>query len=725
MRRLLWGLMASLALAGATFAVSANSAGAQQDAGPDSTDDPISAVVLAYFRFGGADRYATSLAVAEEYAALHDGKLDHVVLVSGERWTDAVVAAPLTGLHGAPVLMIPPGELRRDAVDFLRDASVTKAIVVGSASSDAKHGPGRGLSDTVLSGLAKLEIDVERVHGADRFGTAVAVAERLVPGDMPGLGSGSTVIVASGDVFADALVAGPFAALGVHPVLLTTPGELHPDVADYLRGARVRDNVRHVVVMGGTAALAQPVQDAIVDADMKVTRLAGATRYDTAILAAELVEDRYEGLGDTSCFSSTSYGVARAHVPFDAFSAAPLLARLCTSLLLSDPDAVPVPTAEYLDLKMLRVTQETDADFYLTLLYVFGGDAAVSQDSLDTYLAEATQRIAEGRAGQIDTEPDDADSAGITPTVLPAGTCGDINDPPRQLVPSHQAYYPAWSPDCSQIAYTQDRALWIASRDGSRRRQLVPFDESEPDSFIGQADWSPDGSRIVYTSRRYDYDLDRQYSSLWTVRPDGSDRRQLTDGDGGKWADYSPNWSPDGTKIAFSRLVNTPNSSDEFIVTINSDGQNETVLNYRSDHQSFPVWSPDGTQIAYLQVRYENPEVIEAVYVADADGGNPQRVIDRVHWREGLSWSPDGKCIAYVEGTEGDASIYVANIKWNIVERVTFLEGEALWPRWSPDGQVLAFHHFDADGRARVYVTGLQTAPDTAGSGCGYTGPAS
>lgn len=405
MRRLLWGVMASLALAGTALTVPASDAAAQQGVAPDDEAN-VTAVALAQFRFGAADRYETSLLIAQHYAELHDGKLSSVVLVSGERWTDAVVAAALAGSLGAPVLMMPPGELRRDAVDFLQETGVTKAIVIGSASSDPRHGPGRGLSDTALSGLADAGIKVERVHGSDRFSTGVAVAERVSPDDMPGLGN--TVFVASGDVFADALVAGPIAALGVHPVLLTTPDELHPDVADYLRVARVRDGVRHAVVMGGTAALAPSVEQSIVDAGIRVTRLAGATRYDTAILAAELVEDRYEGLGDASCFTNVVYGVARADVPFDSFSAAPLLGRLCVSLLLTDPEAVPVPTAVYLDLKMLKLTEETDADIYRMVLYVFGGEAAVASASIETYSAEANTRIAEGRAGEIEPDADES-----------------------------------------------------------------------------------------------------------------------------------------------------------------------------------------------------------------------------------------------------------------------------------------------------------------------------
>ncbi|MXV86259.1 MAG: hypothetical protein F4117_11640 [Acidimicrobiales bacterium] len=704
MRRLLWALMASLALAGASVAVPATGAGAQQNADSDDTDAHVTAVVLAYIRYGGADRYETSLAVAEAYAGLHDDKLDHVVLVSGERWTDAVVAAPLAGLHGAPVLMMPPGELRRDAVDFLRDAGVTKAIVVGSASSDSKHGPGRGLSDTALSGLAELEISVERVHGADRFGTAVAVAERLTPGDMPGLGNGNTVVVASGDVFADALVAGPFAALGVHPVLLTTPGELHPEVADYLRVARVRDNVRHVVVMGGTAALAQPVEDAIVDAGMKVTRLAGATRYDTAILAAELVEDRYQGLSGTSCFDNTSYGVARAHLPFDAFSAAPLLARLCTSLLLTDPGAVPVPTAEYLDLKMQRLTQETDADFYLMLMFVFGGDAAVSQDSLDTYLAEATQRIAEGRAGQIDPEPDDGDgeggesskSDGGQPDAAASLDCGgSISDGPRRLVPSTNAEDPAWSPDCKKLVYTQDGSLWTVNNDGSGQRRLLRSGAA----YLHSAAWSPDGDRIAYV-RGYQ-DGDRWVSHIWTVNANGTRNTQLTRGDTSR--DQRPRWSPDGASIGFQRTL----GERQFLALMDRDGKNERALTTHGYLEAAPAWSPDGTKLAFINK--------ESLFVSDVDDIDDQAqwqlVTEFVYPRGELAWSPSGNRIAFAYGDHTGSDIHIADIDGANQEQVTDLDGQALAPRWSPDGKLLAFHTITSDGKHRSFVVGARGAP--------------
>ena len=92
-------------------------------------------------RFDGEDRYETSLQVAEAVAADAGGSLSSVVLVSGRRWTDAVVAAPVAGSLGAPVLMTPPSELRADALAFLQRVGVSSAVVVGPDASGGEHGP--------------------------------------------------------------------------------------------------------------------------------------------------------------------------------------------------------------------------------------------------------------------------------------------------------------------------------------------------------------------------------------------------------------------------------------------------------------------------------------------------------------------------------------------------------------------------------------------------------
>lgn len=113
-------------------------------------------------RYGGADRYATSLFVAEAVAADAGGRLESVVMVSGRSWTDAVVAAPLAGSLGAPVLATPPGELRADAARFLQRTGVSQAVLIGADSDTDGVGP------TVVAGLEALGIATERVTRPDQ-----------------------------------------------------------------------------------------------------------------------------------------------------------------------------------------------------------------------------------------------------------------------------------------------------------------------------------------------------------------------------------------------------------------------------------------------------------------------------------------------------------------------------------------------------------------------------
>ena len=230
-------------------------------------------------RYGGADRYATSLAVAEAVAADAGGSLDSVVLVSGLSWHEAVVAGALAGRLDAPVLMMPPAELRDDALEFLRRVGVSDAVLV-SAGSDEDS---RSISSPVASALESAGFSVEWVSGVDQYDTGVISARRA--GSANALGRfGPTAIVASGEVFADALVGGPLSAWGGHPVLWNPKKRLDSRVATYLSEA----GIRHVVLMGGTAALSLTVEDSIRDLGIDVSRVAGATRFDTACLDGQI-----------------------------------------------------------------------------------------------------------------------------------------------------------------------------------------------------------------------------------------------------------------------------------------------------------------------------------------------------------------------------------------------------------------------------------------------------
>jgi Tol biopolymer transport system component len=121
----------------------------------------------------------------------------------------------------------------------------------------------------------------------------------------------------------------------------------------------------------------------------------------------------------------------------------------------------------------------------------------------------------------------------------------DINSQSWQLLTEgvRKEESPAWSPDMRKIAFTfgfnerSETGIAIINHDGSGEFILLPnrFYNKEPS-------WSPDGTQIAFVSNRNgEYDL-------YTIRPDGSDMRQLTQ----MGSIIAPAWSPDGRMISFS-----------------------------------------------------------------------------------------------------------------------------------------------------------------------------
>ncbi|WP_420624559.1 cell wall-binding repeat-containing protein [Candidatus Poriferisodalis sp.] len=223
-------------------------------------------------------------------------------------------------------------------------------------------------------------MEVSRIDGTDQFLTSVAVAERL--GGLSQFRGVRTVILASGEVFADVPVVGQLAARENLPILLNPPHALHSKIREFLSS----HDVEQVILMGGTAALSQDVEDSIRKLDIRTLRVAGETRFETAVEVA-----RITGLG--SCHlggRSLAVGLTRAWVPYDAFSAAPMLARYGAPLLLTAPDELPAATMAYLD--EARAAQAKCGDDPLMLI-VIGGNAAVSQEAIDAYLQRGEEVV--------------------------------------------------------------------------------------------------------------------------------------------------------------------------------------------------------------------------------------------------------------------------------------------------------------------------------------------
>jgi dipeptidyl aminopeptidase/acylaminoacyl peptidase len=215
---------------------------------------------------------------------------------------------------------------------------------------------------------------------------------------------------------------------------------------------------------------------------------------------------------------------------------------------------------------------------------------------------------------------------------------------------------PRWSPDGRRLAFVSDRGgsgqLWLVSPEGGDERQLTRLVGG-----AGDPAWSPDGAKIAFVSRvpalergdddepiggpapqvryvrrlNYKWDgkgwWDGKWSHVFKVGLDGDTPVQLTSGD----FDHSaPEWSPDGTRLAFVAL-RTPDPDyhhylDIWVMPAEGGGMRKVTSSLGPVVR--PCWSPDGGTIAYLghDNRYERQTVM-GLYLVDAVGGRPERNI--------------------------------------------------------------------------------------------------
>jgi TolB protein len=192
-------------------------------------------------------------------------------------------------------------------------------------------------------------------------------------------------------------------------------------------------------------------------------------------------------------------------------------------------------------------------------------------------------------------------------------------------------------------------------------------------------------------------------SRLAIVNADGSGERRLTTTKG--VSDGNPDWSSDGSKIAFGRCPTKGGTCG--IYTIRPNGTGLKRLGPRGDDRALPAWSPNGRAIAYSRgwgpVR-GNWIKFNELYVMNASG-KAARQLTRFNAAKpfstfvgGSSWSPNGKQIVFEMGTApsgrpaNSRAIFVVNVDGSGLRQLTpwsLAAGER--PDWSPKGDLILF----------------------------------
>lgn len=293
-------------------------------AGPGGpSDDRV--VVLA-----GPSRVETAVEVSQDRHAA--GSADVAVLARADAFADALAGAPLAVAVGGPLLLTQPDSLHpATAAELQRvlDPGGTVVLLGGVAA----------LADEVADAVAALGFAVERAAGPSRVETAVAIAEQVEAH----AGAPASVLLATGETFPHALVAGAAAPQLDGVLLLTSGAAAHPATQGWL--ADHPGIVRYAV--GAPARAAHPEAQGVGD----------DSAAGTAVAVADL-------LGA----DPTVVGIASSEVFADALGGGAHIGAAGGPLLLTGPDDLADEAAAWL----------TDHAATVDTAYVYGGDAAIS-----------------------------------------------------------------------------------------------------------------------------------------------------------------------------------------------------------------------------------------------------------------------------------------------------------------------------------------------------------
>jgi len=106
-------------------------------------------------------------------------------------------------------------------------------------------------------------------------------------------------------------------------------------------------------------------------------------------------------------------------------------------------------------------------------------------------------------------------------------------------------------------------------------------------------------------------------------------------------------------KIAFT----SDRDGNTEIYTMDADGGGQTRLTENPAEDYSPGWSPDGTRLVFVSARDGNPEI----YVMQADGSGQTRLTNNTADDLSPSWTPNGAQIAFVTNRDGNDEIYLMN----------------------------------------------------------------
>jgi len=184
---------------------------------------------------------------------------------------------------------------------------------------------------------------------------------------------------------------------------------------------------------------------------------------------------------------------------------------------------------------------------------------------------------------------------------------------------------------------------------------------------------------------------------IYIMNFDGGDVKQITRH---RSIAFSPAWSPDGSKLAYSVFSKHRNNIKNIdLYEFNFADDTYRMLSNRKGINSGVAYSPDGRKMALTMSFLGNPEI----FTLEPSNNSVSRLTRSFGVEVDPTWSPDGKSLAFVSSRSGVAMIYRMNADGSGVQRLTYAGKYNASPSWSPQNGKIVFAGW-LDGRFDLFT---------------------
>ena len=289
-------------------------------------------------RISGENRVQTAIEVSKKMFMEGTNK---VVLANQDNYSDVLTAAPFAKANNASLLYISSNSISKEVMSEISRLKAKEITIIGGEKS---------VHEGLKKELEKRNFKVDRLSGADRYKTSAKIAAKLI-GDKT-----TTLEIASGENYADALSLNNAAEKDKAPILLVRVNAIDKSVEDVIKSSKAS----LINIAGGEKSVSENTKANIKKiSNATVNRMGGANRYETSIILA-----KYSGAKEVVV-------VASGENFADALVAAPFSAKQNGAILLTNKE------------KLGQKAEQFIKDTKFNKSYVIGGEKSVSKDVIN------------------------------------------------------------------------------------------------------------------------------------------------------------------------------------------------------------------------------------------------------------------------------------------------------------------------------------------------------